>query len=108
MQSITKRPPFLSIFANFGAITNVNNYLVEELRNVHIHSVDNKGTDHWPIYKNDSHWNEIIKGIIYLVNNKYSYNVVYEYGLEYCRGETTKERIIDYLDSIDFVSERYN
>ena len=93
--------------ANYGEITNVDNYLIEELRNVHIHSKDNQGRDHWPIYKNDIHWNEIIKALMYLVNNKYKYNIVYEYALEYCYGETTKERVIDYLNSIDFVSERY-
>ena len=93
--------------ANYGKITNVNDYLIEEIRNVHIHSNNNQGNDHWPIYKDDSHWNEIIKGLIYLINNKYQYNIVYEYALEYCRGETTKEKIIDYLTSIDFVSERY-
>ena len=93
---------------DYGLITNVDNYLIEELRNIHIHSNDNKGNDHMPIYKNDIHWNNISKALIYLINNKYKYNIVYEYALEFCRGETTKERIIDYLNSIDFVSEKYS
>ena len=93
---------------NFGNITNVDEYLIEEIRNVHIHSNNNQGVDHMPIYKNDPHWNEIMKGLIYLINNKYEYNIVYEYGLEFCNGESTKERVMDYLNSIDFVAEKYN
>lgn len=61
-----------------------------------------------PIYKNDKHWNEIIKGLTFLIINDYKYNIVYEYGLEYCNGETIEEKIIDYLKSIDIVSEKYN
>ena len=93
--------------ADFGDLINLNSYLIEEIRNIHIHSNDDKGNDHCPIYKNDAHWNDIIKGLIFLINNKYQYNIVYEYGLEYCHGETTKEKIVDYLNSIDFVSQKY-
>ena len=93
--------------ADYGEITNLDKYMIEKIRNVHIHSIDNRGIDHMPIYKSDLHWNEIIKGLIFLNVNKYKYNVVYEYGLEYCKGNTIDEKIKDYLNSIDYVSARY-
>ena len=93
--------------ADFGNITDVNSLLIEKIRNAHIHSYDNHGRDHQPIYKDDPYWNEIIKGLRYLINIKYQYNIVYEYALEYCNGETVKDKIIDYLNSIDFVSKQY-
>lgn len=92
---------------DYGNITNVNNYMIEEIRNVHVHTNDGKGNDHMPIYKNDPNWNEIMKGLLFLKNNKYNYNIVYEYDLYTCKGENIKEKIVDYLNSIDYVSERY-
>ena len=93
--------------ANYGKITDINRFILEEIRNVHIHTHDNKGNDHMPIYKDDIHWNEITKGLLFLIKNNYQYNIVYEYALEFCHGEDTKERVLDYLSSIDFVSEKY-
>ena len=93
--------------ADYGKITNLDKYMIEDIRNVHIHSHNDKGVDHLPIYKNDIHWNDIIKGLIFLNVNKYKYNIVYEYGLEFCKGNTVEEKVIDYLNSIDYVSERY-
>lgn len=92
--------------ADYGAITNLDKYMIEEIRNVHIHSTDDRGVDHIPIYKTDIHWNDIIKGILFLITHDYKYNIVFEYGLEYCNGNTVEEKVIDYLCSIDYVSER--
>lgn len=93
--------------ADYGNITNLDEYIIEDIRNIHIHSNNNRGQDHMPIYKNDQHWNEIIKALTFLINNKYKYNIVYEYDLEYCKGESVKDRVIDYINSVDYVSERY-
>lgn len=93
--------------ADYGKITDLDEYMIEDIRNVHLHSNDGKGNDHFPIYKNDLHWNEIIKGLTFLRVNNYKYNIVYEYALEYCRGETTEEKVKDYLYSMDYVSEKY-
>ena len=35
------------------------------------------------------------------------YNIVFEYGLDLCYGETIEEQVKDYLNSIDLVSERF-
>lgn len=91
--------------ADYGSITDLDEYMIDDIKNVHIHS-NNKGLDHMPIYKNDVHWNEIIKGILFLITNSYKYNIVFEYALEYCRGKTTEEKVRDYLYSIDYVSQR--
>lgn len=56
---------------------------------------------------NDKFMDQIEKGMRFLTNIKYKDNVVFEYGLEYCNGRTIKEKIIDYLDSIDYISEKY-
>lgn len=90
--------------ADHKNITDLNEYMIEEIRNVHIHSVNDLGTDHMPIYKNDKHINEIIKGLIFLVNNKYKYSVVFEYDLFECYGNNIEEKIKDYINSIDYVS----
>ena len=91
----------------YGNITNLNKYMLKEIRNVHIHTNDGKGNDHRPIYKHDHNWNKILKGLIFLINNKYQYNIVYEYDLYVCNGNTTEEKIREYLKSIDIVSEHY-
>jgi len=94
--------------ADFGSITNLNKYMLEDIRNIHIHTISKEGIDHMPIYKNDSHINEIHKAIEYLIVNKYKYNIVFEYGIEYCHGNTLEEKLKDYLNSIDEVSEKFN
>lgn len=93
--------------ADYGQITDLDSYMIEEICNVHLHS-DNKGVNHMPIYKNDPHWNDILKAITFLINHHYSHNIVYEYGIDYCHGSTVEEKVKDYLNSIDYVSERYS
>lgn len=94
--------------ADYGKIINIDDYLIEDIRNIHIHSNNNKEMDHMPIYENDIHWNEIMKGLTFLIVHKYKYNIVYEYALEYCQGDTVEDKVKDYLSSIEFVSERYS
>ena len=60
-----------------------------------------------PIFNGDIYWDEIIKGLIYLKLNNYPGNIVYEYDLYYCDGDGIEERIQTYLNSIDYVSEKY-
>lgn len=91
---------------SYRPVTNLDKYMIEDIRNIHLHSTS-KGVDHKPIYKNDSNSNSIVKALTFLKINKYQYNIVYEYALEFCSGNTTKERVIDYLNSIDFVAQRY-
>ena len=81
----------------------IDKELIDRIRNVHIHSYKDN-IDHIPIYENDININEIIRTISILKNNNYKYNIVYEYGLEYCNGLTKEEKIKDYLYSIDLVS----
>lgn len=92
---------------DYGNIINVDKYLIEDLVNIHLHT-HHATKDHQPIYENDTYWNDIMKGLIFLINNKYSGNIVYEYDLYDCIGEAKEEKIRDYLKSIDLVSEKYN
>ena len=89
-----------------GNIIGLDKYLLEDIRNVHIHS-NNKGDDHKPIYKNDIHWDELMKALEFLLVNKYEYNIVYEYNLYECSGETTLDKIKNFFNSVDLVSEKY-
>ena len=92
---------------NYGKIIDLNKYLIDEIKNIHIHTMNDRGMDHMPIYKNDINWELIIKSLAYLINNNYSGNIVYEYDLNRCNGNNIIEKITDYLSSIDFVSEHY-
>ena len=92
--------------SGFNNITNLDKYMFEDIRNIHIHSIDDTRLDHMPIYENDKHWNNIIKALVFLKVNKYNYNIVFEYGLDYCYGNTIEDKINDYLKSIDEVSKR--
>ena len=89
---------------DYGQIINLDEYMIEDIRNVHIHS-NNKGNDHYPIYNNDINWNKIIKSLIFLINNHYQYNIVFEYDLYECNGNTIIDKINDYIESIDNVSK---
>ena len=81
--------------------------MLEDIRNVHIHTHDDQGNDHQHIYKHDNHWNDLMKALTFLMVNNYKYNITYEYDLNCCIGDTVEDRIKDYLNSIDFVSEKY-
>lgn len=94
------------VIVDYGNLTDLDGYMIEEIRDIHLHTTDKCGLDHSPIYKKDLHWNEIIKGLLFLKKHNYKYNIAFEYDLNYCRGETIKERVQDFIDSIDFVSER--
>jgi hypothetical protein len=93
--------------ADWGNVTDVDGYLLSEIRNIHIHTYTEEGIDHQPIYRDSLHWNDVLKGLLFLINSNYKYNIVYEYDLLQCRGNSIKEKVKDYLNSIDLVSERY-
>ena len=96
------------VIADYGDVTDLDEYMFDDIRNVHIHTYDDKGEDHQPIYKGDAHWNMITKALIFLKLNNYKYNIVYEYDLYACYGDTLEEQVIDFLKSIDMVSQKYN
>jgi len=83
-------------------IIGVNDNMLEKIRNVHIHSISN-GNDHIPIYKDDIYLDEIVNYLKFL-NKNYKYNMVYEYGIDYCRGNSLDEKIVDYLESMDYIT----
>ena len=94
-----------------GKITDINKYLLNKISNIHIHTfneVYSGGYDHKPIYKNDKHWNLIMKGIEFLKINNYKGPIVFEYDLYACYGKTVKEKIVNYCESIDYICERFN
>ena len=91
----------------YDNITNLNEYMIKKIRNVHIHTNDGKGNAHMQLYANDTYWLTILKGLIFLINNKYKYNIVYEYDLYACYGNTIEEKIASYIKSIDSISKHY-
>ncbi|MBR6073189.1 MAG: TIM barrel protein [Bacilli bacterium] len=94
------------VLADWADPTDISSYMKEEMRNVHIHT-KNYIDDHRPIYEGDMYMNMIIKSILFLININYKYNIVYEYDIYYCKGDTLEERLDDYLSSIDYVSDKY-
>lgn len=87
-----------------GELLVTNKYLMDNMKNIHIHT-NNIISDHQPIYRNDNNFENILKAITFLKLSHYKYNVVFEYDLYACSGDTTIEKIKNYLDSIDIVSE---
>lgn len=95
---------------DFGNITDLNEALIPLISNVHLHTYSNKyedGFDHKPIFENDEHWSQILKGILFLKNNNYKGNVVFEYDLYACIGNTIEEKIKSYISSMDYVGQRF-
>ena len=85
---------------DYGHLVDFDNGIISKIANVHVHTNNGKA-DHMPIYKNDVFWNELLKGVKLLVKNKYQNNIVYEYDLYECNGNSIEEKIHDYLKSID-------
>ena len=96
------------VIADYGDVTDLDTYMIEDIRNVHIHTHDDRGNDHQPIYEKDPHWNMITKALTFLKLNNYQYDIVYEYDIYACYGDTLEEQIMDFLKSIDLVSQKYN
>lgn len=93
---------------NNDNLTNLNKNMIKKIRNIHIHTNDGMGSDHIPIYSNDKNWQQLLKGLTYLINNKYQYNIVYEYNVDVCHGNSIENKVEDYLKSIDYISFFYN
>ena len=93
---------------NYESVIDFDNYMFKEIRNVLLHTCDKTGEDHKPIYKDDLHWNEVIKALTFLTYNNYQFNVVYDYDLYSCKGTSLEEKLEDFIASVDLVSERYS
>ena len=89
--------------ADFNNPSEINYNLINKIRNIHIHT-HKQGIDHIPIYKES--FDSVFKGILFLKSINYEETVVFEYNLYECHGETTLDKVKDYLYSIDYVSER--
>lgn len=92
-----------------GNLLKMDKYLINKISNLHIHTYDeiySDGFDHKPIFKNDPHFNKLMKTLIFLKLNNYLGTLVFEYDLYSCPGENIKEKLIAYLKSIDYVCER--
>jgi sugar phosphate isomerase/epimerase len=73
--------------------------LFERLWNMHVHSIDSED-DHRPIYADGKHYDEILDHInMALKSANASKTIVLEYNLFVCKGETEREKIIDFLDT---------
>lgn len=89
----------------YGGVTNVSEIETLRINNIHLHTF-NKGIDHLPIYK-DTNNQELIKGILFLKKIQYNNNIVFEYDLFNCKGNTIEEKLNDYILSIKFFEQYY-
>ena len=92
-----------------GNITDLNPEVLPLIKNVHMHTNNFKydyGYDHKPIFKGDDHWNNIIKGILFLKSFNYNGPVVFEYDVYALPGDNFNEKLINYCKSIQFIGER--
>ncbi len=67
----------------------------DRIKNLHIHTCRSMIEDHLPIYKGDKNWQLLIDAL----RNFGDIPVVFEYNLFECRGETTHEKVVDYLQT---------
>ena len=91
---------------NGGNILMINPILVERLKNVHLHSVYH-GLDHSPIFNGDDYKNYWVKAVQLLKYWDYQGSVVFEYDLFRMPGDNINDKIINYIKSIEFVSEYF-
>ena len=91
----------------YGNINYPDNILFKNIRNVHVHDFNKKGVDHFPIRTTSDNIQNIINSINELIKNGYEYNIVYEYNLFECEGDTLEAKVIDYLKSIEEISKLY-
>lgn len=77
---------------------------MHNVKNIHIHDINN-GVDHYPFYYNNVELNKIVK---YLKDIKYNDSIVFEYALEYLKGITFEEKIIEYIAQIEYVKKCIN
>ena len=96
--------------ADYGNITDLDESLVKRISNVHLHqasSIYDRGYDHKPIDDESMYFEKVLKGILYLLHIDYSGPVTYEYDLYLCDGDTIKEKIDNYIYSIDDTTEHF-
>lgn len=94
--------------ADYGNITDLNPLFISRISNVHIHTRSNyykEGYDHKPIDDQLDTFKDVLKGILFLKHMDYDGPVVFEYDLLLCDGETTEERVDNYIASVDDTSE---
>ncbi len=66
---------------------------MSSVQNLHIHSCRSAEDDHLPIYPEDKNWGALVDAL-----KKFGdLPVVFEYNLIECRGESIREKAIDYL-----------
>lgn len=90
-------------------ITPLSRELITKTKNIHIHTLGEHSEDHYPITNNNKYSKQILKAIVQLIqaklNKNVEFNIVYEYRLELCKGDTTEEKIRNYLKEIDFITD---
>lgn len=67
--------------SNYRSIINIDGYMFDNIRNVHLHSVNADLKDHIPIYKNDKNF--------------------YEYACDYLKNEKDAIELYEYLKSAE-------
>lgn len=89
------------IFDNYN-VSKMSELQKERLNNVHIHYYIDK-EDHYPITKEKTDLEIIEKGFNILREAKYNGNVVLEYGIDFMKGNTYEEKLIDYIKSFKII-----
>lgn len=82
--------------------------LTNKVVNIHIHTTEDGVEDHQPIYEGDKYWSVIENAFSYMKEIDYNKNLVFEYDVLACKGNSIEEKIINYLNSIDFVTDYFN
>ena len=87
----------------FKCMHPTSNELSNKVVNIHIHTTEDGVEDHQPIYDGDKYWSVIENAFKFMNEINYNKNLVFEYDVLACKGNSIEEKINDYLNSIDFV-----
>lgn len=82
-----------------GNIVDLDDICIKRLSNTHIHTYKGK-LDHYFIYDNDKHIDEIKKAFKYLKEIKYDGSYVFEYDLYKSKGKNDREKIEYFITMI--------
>ncbi|MDF2865361.1 MAG: Xylose isomerase-like barrel [Clostridia bacterium] len=90
------------VYDNSNDYSNLDNKYTNKIKNIHLHDISGK-EDHHPFYYNSV---KIKEAMDYLKKIGYNENVVLEFGLEYLKGETFKDKIDEYIKQIEYVNSQ--
>ncbi len=82
----------------------LENTYVSNIKNIHIHDVDNIRKDHHPFYYGNVKVNKTVE---YIKKINYKENIVLELGFRNLKGENFEDRIEEYIKQMEYINSYF-